>query len=103
MRWLRHAPAPPPTRVARPARPTGCWPSHTRALSDVRAAEHAVRSASDESTATRSRYTAARAKAEALRRVADLRVSEIIQAREATERRELDELAILGYARRNAA
>ena len=62
--------------------------SHTRALSDVRAAEHAVRSVSDESTATRTRYTAARAKAEALRRVADLRVNEIIQAREATERRE---------------
>lgn len=77
--------------------------SHTRALSDVRAAEHAVRLASDESTATRTRYTAAHSKAEAIRRVADLRVNEIIQAREATERKELDELAILGYARRNAA
>jgi hypothetical protein len=77
--------------------------SHTRALSDVRAAEHAVRSASDESAATRTRYRAAHSKAEAIRRVADLRVNEIIQAREATERKELDELAILGYARRNAA
>ena len=77
--------------------------SHTRALLDVRAAEHAVRSANDESVVTRTRYTEARAKAEALRRVADLRVGEIIQAREATERRELDELAILGYARKHAA
>jgi flagellar biosynthesis chaperone FliJ len=77
--------------------------SHTRALSDVRAAEHAVRSANDESEATRTRYTQAHSKAEALRRVADIRVGEIIQAREASERRELDEIAVLSYARRNMA
>ena len=65
--------------------------------------ERPPRARRDESTATRSRYTAARAKAEALRRVANLRVGEIIQAREATERKELDEIAVIAYARRHAA
>jgi flagellar biosynthesis chaperone FliJ len=77
--------------------------SHTRALSDMRAAEHAVRTAHDESSASRDRYTAAHSKAEALRKVAAVRVGEIVQARAMTERRELDDLAILRHRRREAA
>ena len=77
--------------------------SHTRALCDMRAAENAVLSASNESSATRDRYAAAHSKAEALRKVAAQRVSEIVQAHATAERKELDELAILRHARRNAA
>jgi flagellar biosynthesis chaperone FliJ len=77
--------------------------SHTRALSDVRAAEHAVTEAVKVSGASRDRYTAAHAKAEAIRRVAALRVDEIVQARDKAERREHDELGILRFARREAA
>jgi flagellar biosynthesis chaperone FliJ len=77
--------------------------SHTRALSDVRSAEQAVHTAGQESNITRDRYAAVHSKAEALRRVAAVRVGEIVQARETAERRELDDLAILRYARREAA
>ena len=77
--------------------------SHTRALCDMRAAENAVRSASTESSATRDRYTVAHSKAEALRKVAALRVAEIIEARAKTERKELDDVAILRHGRRVAA
>lgn len=77
--------------------------SHTRALSDVRAAEHAVLSASEESSVTRVRYTAAHSRAEAIRKVADARAGEIMQARASAENRELDELAILRFGRRAAA
>ena len=77
--------------------------SHARALSEVRVAEQAVRSATDTSKVSRDEYTAARAKAEALRRVADARVNEILAARAAVERRELDEIGILRFAAQRAA
>lgn len=76
--------------------------SHTRALSDMRAAEHAVRAAHDESKASRDRYTAAHSKAEALRKVAATRVGEIVQARAVAERRESDDLAILRHGLRHS-
>lgn len=71
--------------------------SHTRALSDVRVAELALQVAGEESTVTRDRYAAAHSKAEALRRVAAVRVDEIVQARVTAERREFDDLAILRH------
>jgi flagellar biosynthesis chaperone FliJ len=77
--------------------------SHTRALSDVRAAEQVVRAASEDSNVTRDRYSAAHSRAEALRKVAEVRVGEIIQARDTAERREQDEMAILRHGRRQAA
>lgn len=77
--------------------------SHTRALSDVRSAEQAVRAAGEESNRTRDQYAVVHSKAEALRRVAAVRVSEIVQARAGAERRDLDELAILRHARPRAA
>jgi flagellar biosynthesis chaperone FliJ len=77
--------------------------AHTRALCDVRSAEQALRAADQESSVTRSRYAVVHSKAEALRRVAAVRVGEIVQARESAERREFDDMAILRHARRDAA
>lgn len=74
--------------------------SHTRALSDVRVAELALRVAGEESNVTRDRYAAVHSKAEALRRVAAVRVDEIVQARVTAERREFDDLAILRHKTR---
>ena len=68
--------------------------AHTRALHDVRAAEHAVKSATEAEGASRAAYTQAHAKAEALRRVAQARVDEILAAREKAEARELDEIGL---------
>jgi flagellar biosynthesis chaperone FliJ len=90
-------------------RPASAWDwqlaelSHARALSDVRAAEQAVTSASDESVVTRDRYSAAHSRAEALRKVAEVRVAEILAARNVAERREQDDLAILRHRRHRAA
>jgi flagellar biosynthesis chaperone FliJ len=90
-------------------RPASAWDwqlaelSHTRALSDVRVAEQVVRAASEDSNVTRDRYSAAHSRAEAIRKVAEVRVGEIIQARDTAERREQDELAILRHGRRQAA
>jgi flagellar biosynthesis chaperone FliJ len=90
-------------------RPASAWDwqlaelSHARALSDVRAAEQAVNSASDESVVTRDRYSVAHSRAEALRKVAEVRVAEILAARNVAERREQDDLAILRHRRPRAA
>jgi flagellar biosynthesis chaperone FliJ len=69
--------------------------AHTRALHDVRTAEHAVKSATASEASSRKLYTAAHSKAEALRRVAQARVDEIIAAREKTETREMDEVGLV--------
>lgn len=73
--------------------------SHARALSEVRAAEHAVNDASVASTASRDRYTQAYTRAEAIRRVAAARVEEIVLAQDRAERREHDELGVLRFGR----
>jgi flagellar biosynthesis chaperone FliJ len=73
--------------------------SHARALTEVRAAEHAVKDASVESAASRDRYTAAYTRAEAIRRVAASRVQEIMLAQDRVERREQDELGVLRFGR----
>jgi flagellar biosynthesis chaperone FliJ len=73
--------------------------SHTRVLSEVRAAEHAVTEASAASTVSRDRYTEAYGRAEAIRRVAASRVDEIVRARDKVERREQDELGIMRFRR----
>jgi flagellar export protein FliJ len=72
--------------------------AHGRALMEVRTAEQAVQSAAEESSASRERYATARSKAEAVRRVAALRVEEILAGREAVERRELDEVGTMRAA-----
>ena len=62
-----------------------------------------MQAAGQESSVSRDRYAVVHSKAEALRRVAAVRVGEIVQAREAAERRALDDIAILRFATRNAA
>jgi hypothetical protein len=71
--------------------------AHTRALQDVRAAETAMTSATKAEGASRDAYTQAHAKAEALRRVAQARVDEILAARQKTESRELDEIGLITF------
>jgi flagellar biosynthesis chaperone FliJ len=68
--------------------------AHTRALHEVRAAEHAVKSATEEEGVSRAAYTQAHSKAEALRRVAQARVDEILAARDKAEAREMDEIGL---------
>jgi flagellar biosynthesis chaperone FliJ len=69
----------------------------------VRTAEHQVKSATAAEGASRVRYGEAHAKAEALRRVANARVGEILAAREKAETRELDDIGLLAFQRPRAA
>jgi hypothetical protein len=71
--------------------------AHARALNDVRAAEQAVKSAAEAEGASRKLYTAAHSKAEALRRVAQARVDEILTERAKAETRELDDAGLLQF------
>jgi flagellar biosynthesis chaperone FliJ len=71
--------------------------AHTRALGDVRSAENAVETATSAEGASRQAYTQAHSKAEALRRVAQARVDEILSAREKAESKELDEIGVITF------
>jgi flagellar biosynthesis chaperone FliJ len=71
--------------------------AHTRALSEVRKAERAMMAATDEEGKARGAYTIAHSKAEALRRVAQARVDEILTAREKAETKELDEIGLATF------
>lgn len=71
--------------------------AHTRALSDVRKAEREVTVANDEEGKARGAYTIAHSKAEALRRVAQARVDEILATREKAESKELDEIGLVTF------
>jgi len=71
--------------------------AHTRALHEVRVAEHEVESATLAEGTSRELYTQAYTKAEALRRVAQARVDEILAAREKAESRELDDIGLLAF------
>jgi flagellar export protein FliJ len=77
--------------------------AHTRALQDVRTAEHEVKAASEAAGLSRDRYAEAHARAEALRRVAAARVDEIVTARDKAEHRELDEIGVQRFNRRTPA
>ncbi|HET6150518.1 MAG TPA: hypothetical protein VFH68_23465 [Polyangia bacterium] len=68
--------------------------AHTRALLDVRSAEHAVTSATAAEGESRNAYTQAHSKAEALRRAAQARVDEILTARQKAESKELDDIGL---------
>ena len=72
--------------------------AHTRALHEVRSAEHAVQSATEAVGASRALYAKAHSKAEALRRVSDARAGEIIAQRQKADSREMDELGLLRFA-----
>ena len=71
--------------------------AHTRALLDVRSAENAVKSAAAAEGASRNAYTQAHSKAEALRRVAQARVDEILTTREKAESKELDDIGLMSF------
>ena len=71
--------------------------AHTRALLDVRTAENAVTSATAAEGASRNAYTQAHSKAEALRRVAQARVDEIISTLQKAESKELDDIGLQSF------
>jgi len=71
--------------------------AHTRALHQVRSAEHAVKSATEAAGTSRARYAEAHSRAEALRRVAEARVGEILAERQKADSREMDELGLLRF------
>ena len=71
--------------------------AHTRALLDVRSAENAVKSAAAAEGASRNAYTQAHSKAEALRRVAQARVDEIISSLQRAESKELDDIGLQSF------
>jgi flagellar biosynthesis chaperone FliJ len=69
--------------------------AHTRALLEARQAEHAVETASDSLSQTRTRYLGARTRAEALRRAVEARRADMARADEQAERKTMDEIALL--------
>jgi flagellar export protein FliJ len=70
------------------------------ALRDVRAAETAVKVTIDALAESRGRFVEARGRAEALRRLSQLRADEEARAVDERERKQLDETAILRHARK---
>jgi len=72
--------------------------AHARTLAEVRSAEHAVAAATEAEGTSRALYAQAHSKAEALRRVADARVGEIVAARRKADARELDDIGLLRFA-----
>jgi flagellar biosynthesis chaperone FliJ len=77
--------------------------AHARALADLRGAEVAAAQAQVSSNQSRDRYAAARAKVEALERVAAARAAEITRDEERKANKELDELALIAFVRKTAA
>lgn len=77
--------------------------AHARALVDVHSAERAVRQAEVVVTRSREAYRQVHSKAEALRRVAAVRVEEILMARAKAEAKEVDELAVMTFNSRPRA
>jgi hypothetical protein len=73
--------------------------ANLRALADVRRAETAARAADEKLGQSRQRYVGARANAEAMRRAADARRSEVVLEAEKAERKAMDEAAVLLFAR----
>lgn len=73
--------------------------AHGTALREVREAERAAQAAVIELARTRTEYVSARGRAEAVRRISAIRAETAAKEREAREDKELDELAVLGFAR----
>jgi flagellar export protein FliJ len=73
--------------------------AHARALHDERQAERAAEVATEKVGASRVQYLGLRARAEAVRRVVEVRRAEIVEAAESAERKVLDELATLLHDR----
>jgi flagellar export protein FliJ len=73
--------------------------AHGRARMEAANAEQAANAADEHLSASRHHYSSAYQRAETIRRVAEARRSEIIAEAETRERKELDEIAVLRYAR----
>ena len=69
--------------------------AHIRALQEARQAEHAVKTASDGLSQTRASYLGAHTRTEALRRVLEARRAEEVRAEAQSERKDMDEIAML--------
>ena len=74
--------------------------AHIRALQDARRAELERRAAEEKLGISRERFVGARTRAEALRRVLEVRRSEMRVAESLTEHKEMDEVATLLRSRR---
>lgn len=74
--------------------------AHQRALLDARVAEHAVTAASEKVEASRQNYVGAYAKAEAMRRIVEVRRTEITKEAEKKEAKQLDEMATIRFSRK---
>lgn len=73
--------------------------AHGRARLDAANAEQAAGAADAHLEATRQQYSLAYQRAETIRRVAETRRAEMVAEADAKERKELDELAVLRFAR----
>jgi flagellar export protein FliJ len=73
--------------------------AHGRARQEAANAAHAATAADAKLAASRDHYSTAYQRAETIRRVAETRRSEMIAEYEAKERKELDEIAVLRFAR----
>jgi flagellar export protein FliJ len=69
--------------------------AHTRALLEARQAEHAVNAAADGLSQSRARYLGAHTRTEALRRAIEARRKEEARTEAQTERKDMDEIAML--------
>lgn len=69
--------------------------AHIRALQEERKAEHAVKTATDGLSQSRASYLGAHTRTEALRRALEARRAEEVRAEAQTERKNMDEIALL--------
>jgi flagellar export protein FliJ len=73
--------------------------AHARALYEARQAERAAQTATEKVGSSRTEYLGLRARAEAVRRVVQVRRTELAEEAESAERKHLDELATLLHDR----
>jgi flagellar export protein FliJ len=73
--------------------------SHARALVEARQAERAAKAATERLGSSRSHYVGMRARAEAVRRIVEVRRAELVSQAETAERKQLDEIATLLFNR----
>jgi flagellar biosynthesis chaperone FliJ len=76
--------------------------AHLRALQEARQAERDEQTAVEKLGASRAHYVGAHLRAEALRKVVDTRLAELAVADRSTERRNMDEIAVVLRGRRFA-
>jgi flagellar export protein FliJ len=73
--------------------------AHARALVEARQAERAANAATERLGSSRTHYAGVRARAEAARRIVEVRRAEVVSQAESAERKQLDEIATLLFTR----